>query len=164
MGLVDHTQSFQVPYSEEDTYAALKSAVSRLQGFQVDKINDMIKTIYLKAGVSLFSWGENITVNVEKAPQGGSVVSILSTPKTGIMFGGAMDMGKNRRNISAISEALSYELQRYAPVRADNGAEVSASGSSFSAAEEIQKLAQLKDQGVLTEEEFNQKKKQLLGL
>ncbi len=113
MGLVDHTQSFQVSFSVEDTFDALKKAINSLDGFKIDKIDEMLKTIYLKAGVSLFSWGENITVNIEKSHPTGATVSILSTPKTGVMFGGAMDMGKNRKNIAAISNALSLELKNY---------------------------------------------------
>ena len=31
-------------------------------------------------------------------------------------------------------------------------------------AEQLEKLAELKDKGIITEEEFNQKKKQILGL
>jgi hypothetical protein len=39
-------------------------------------------------------------------------VQITSSPKTGIMFGGAFDMGKNRKNIENILAATSGILQR----------------------------------------------------
>lgn len=156
MSLVDHSQSFQVPFSEKDTFSALKTAVGKLQGFSVDKIDDTLKIVSLKAGVSMFSWGENVTVSVERKQPGETTVTVLSTPKTGLMFGGAMDMGKNRKNISAISEALSAELKNYTPE--EKKEEVN------SVADEIQKLAELQKQGILSEEEFSQKKKQLLGL
>jgi hypothetical protein len=36
--------------------------------------------------------------------------------------------------------------------------------NQISEADELEKLAALKDKGILTEEEFNQKKKQILGI
>lgn len=159
MSIVDHNQSFQVPYSCKDTYTALQEAIAGLSGFRIDRCDDSLMTVYVKAGVSLFSWGENITVSIQEALGGGSVVSILSTPKTGAMLGGAMDMGKNRKNIEAISKALSTELQPYKTVSKKSAVQK----QSGSIAEEIGKLAELRDKGILTDEEFNKKKKELLG-
>ena len=45
-----------------------------------------------------------------------------------------------------------------------NGQPAPAQTAAESVADEIRKLASLKEQGVLTEEEFTAKKKQLLGL
>ena len=36
--------------------------------------------------------------------------------------------------------------------------------NSFSEADELKKFADLKDKGIITEEEFNKKKKEILGL
>ncbi len=157
MSLVDHTQSIKVPYSPEDTFKALQSAVMKVEGFQIDQVDETLKTVYAKAGVSLFSWGENINVSVEACSDGTSEVSVLSTPKTGALFGGAADMGKNRKNIAAISTALSNELKNYAMVQMKQK-------NDNSVADEIKKLAELRDQGILTEEEFSKKKNELLNL
>ena len=70
MSFVDHTQAFSVPYTPEDTFKALKKALNKLSEFKVDKIDENLKTIYAKAGVSLFSWGENITISIGKSPDG----------------------------------------------------------------------------------------------
>lgn len=158
MSIVDHNQAIQVPYSLEDTFTALKSICSKLSGFSVDKFDETLKIAYLKAGVSLFSWGENVNVTVTSSQSGGSEISILSTPKTGILFGGANDMGKNRKNINTIMSALSEELKKYTPEKLQNSTSVEI------VADEIKKLAELKNQGILTEDEFSQKKKQLLNL
>ncbi|WP_207748316.1 SHOCT domain-containing protein [Clostridium beijerinckii] len=66
-------------------------------------------------------------------------------------------MGKNRKNINTIMSALSEELKNYVQV-------TKKSTSTESVADEIRKLAELKEQGILTEDEFSSKKKQLLGL
>jgi len=46
----------------------------------------------------------------------------------------------------------------------ENQAQVSEPAGNDSQIEELTKLAQLKDQGILTEEEFTAKKKQILGI
>lgn len=159
MSIVDHTQAIHVPFSVADTFEALQKAIKATDGFTLDRVDETLKAVYLKAGVSLFSWGENITATVKKCSEGGSEVSVLSTPKTGAMFGGAMDMGKNRKNIAAISDALSKELKQYKPEAPQH-----TSFATNSVADEIKKLAELKDQGILSEQEFAEKKKQLLNL
>jgi hypothetical protein len=69
----------------------------------------------VKAGVSLYSWGENIPIQLSEIAENRTKVQITSSPKTGIMFGGAFDMGKNRQNIenilSSTSRILSSENQ-----------------------------------------------------
>ena len=62
-----------------------------------------------------------------------------------------------------------YSLSPNAPMGQGNMAGYQAQGaapksSSYTAADEIKKYKALLDQGILTEDEFNQKKKQLLGL
>ena len=47
--------------------------------------------------------------------------------------------------------------------RDDNDTEEGASSSTTDTAAEIEKLAALRDQGILTEEEFTAKKQQILG-
>lgn len=163
MSFVDHTQSIKVPYSEDDTFLALKSAIKKVKGFKVERFDSTMKTVYAKTGMSTFSWGENITVSVRNCPDGTAEVLVLSTPKTGALFGGATDMGKNRKNIMAISLALSKELGRYQQVEKLERDEREETDSTL-VADEIKKLANLKEQGILSEEEFAQKKKQLLNL
>ena len=112
MSIVDHNQDVVVPYSIEDTFSALGKALKTLDKFTIDKMDDILKIAHVRAGVSLFSWGENITVQLKETDKGTSV-SVLSTPKTGVMFGGMMDMGKNRENINLILDSLSNALRDY---------------------------------------------------
>lgn len=109
MGLVDHTQDVVIDYPWESAFNAIEKAIPSIKGMQIENSNKITKSISVKAGVSLFSWGENITISLEPLEENRTRISILSTPKTGIMFGGAMDMGKNRKNINTImSEATKY--------------------------------------------------------
>jgi len=64
----------------------------------------------VKASVSLMSWGENIPIQLSQISENLTKVKITSTPKTGVMFGGAFDLGKNRKNIEQILSATSRIL------------------------------------------------------
>ena len=161
MGMADQTTSVKIPYSLDDTFQALKQSSQYLYGMKVDSVDDLLKTIYLKAGVSFFSWGENITVSVKSAEDGETIVEISSVSKTGAI-GGALDMGKNNRNLKAIMDELSMELKKYPQIKKKENNE--STSSIKSVADDIKKLADLTKQGILTEEEFKAKKKQLLGL
>ena len=157
MSMIDHEQSFSVPYSLYDTVSALTNFFNKSSEYEVDKVDKLTNTIYVKAGVSLFSWGENITINISESKDLGTIIQVLSTPKTGIMFGGAMDMGKNRKNIRAISEGLSNELAKFEKIEISKKDNV-----SFT--DEIIKMGELLEKGLITQDEFDQKKKQILGI
>ena len=111
MGLVDHTQDVIVDFAWENVFSAVEKAIPNIKGMSIDSLNKITKTINIKAGISLFSWGENLTVTLTPVEEGKTKIAILSTPKTGVMFGGAMDMGKNRKNINMIFDELSKYLK-----------------------------------------------------
>lgn len=163
MSIVDHSHTIQVPYTPEDTYEALKLACQSRklwqECFTVDRYDDILKTVYLKASMSLFSWGELITVAVTSEGALGSKVTFRSTPKTGAMFGGAFDLGKNEKNLHLIEAELSKQLTQFVPVPKDND-----HPGELNIYDEIERLAELKEKGILSADEFNTKKKQLLGL
>lgn len=77
---------------------------------KVDSVDELLKTVYLKAGISAFSWGENVTVTVKAAEDGESIVEVTSASKTGV-FGSVVDMGKNNKNLKTIMDELSMELK-----------------------------------------------------
>ena len=111
MSLVDHTQEVIVDFGWENVFSAIEKSIPNIKGMNVDSINKLTKTFNIKAGVSLFSWGENISITVIPLEENKTKISILSTPKTGIMLGGAMDMGKNRKNINLIFDEMSKHLR-----------------------------------------------------
>ena len=110
MDLVDRIKDISVPYSLDSTFEALKKAILRLSGFKAVRFDDNTKTAYLKARASWVSWGENLTVSLKQIKIDKTAVTIISTPKTGILYGGAIDFGKNRENIEIIIQSLLAEL------------------------------------------------------
>ena len=152
-------KTIPVDATADAAYAALKAAVEKLR-FNVESSDDAARTINITTRVSAFSWGEKITASVGAGENGETVVTLASTPK---LATNVADMGRAKRELEAIAKALDEELHGGAPAEKPAAQPVKANGMDF-VADEIRKLAQLKDEGLLTEEEFTAKKKQLLGI
>jgi hypothetical protein len=160
MAFLDHNGESEFPFKRETVFDAVCKAIPKVDGMKIDNSDKLSGRIIVKAGVTLWSWGENIPIQLTSLSETKTKMQITSSPKTGIMFGGAMDMGKNRKNIEKIIAETSKILSALPP-------EVQAKEETktiSSVADEIQKLKALFDSGVLTQEEFDTQKKKLLGL
>ncbi len=152
-------KTIPVDATADAAYAALKAAVEKLR-FNVESSDDAARTINITTRVSAFSWGEKITASVGAGENGETVVTLASAPK---LATNVADMGRAKRELEAIAKALDEELHGGASAETPAAQPAKANGMDF-VADEIRKLAQLKDEGLLTEEEFTAKKKQLLGI
>jgi hypothetical protein len=112
MAFLDHNGECEFPLSKDLVYRALRQAIPSIQGMTVENADPLLGRIVVKAGVSMFSWGENIPIQLQEIGPNKTKVQITSTPKTGVMFGGAFDMGKNSKNIEDILAATSRVLQQ----------------------------------------------------
>lgn len=156
MSIVDHETSIEVPYKTVDVYNAIKEVAiyNHYHDFEFDYEDETLKIIYLKTRISMFSWGENIQISVEQGTNNNTKIKIISTPKTGAMLGGLFDMGKNKKNIQALLSEISIELQKYPKTECNVNKE-----DNF---EQLEKLFNLKEKGIITQEEFEQQKQKLL--
>lgn len=154
MSIVDHHGEVEYPFSQKTVFKAIMEAAPNINGLSLDSADEISGRVTFKAGVSLASWGENIPVQLIKVSPTRTQMKILSTPKTGVMFGGVMDFGKNQQNIDKIINAVSAVLANY-PSEVEYEKKVDV-------AEQLTKLKQLADQGILTEEEFSEQKKKIL--
>lgn len=156
MGIVDHNSKFNVDYDIKTVIETIDEIKENIDGFKFDKFNENLKTFYFKAGVSLMSWGEKIEISLSSNQDNSTEINILSTPKTGVMFGGGMDMGKNRKNIRKFMDSLSVGLSKKAKIVKN--------AAATNNLDEIKKLKELFDMGAINEQEFEDKKKELLNL
>jgi len=113
MALADRKKNIVMPYPLDDTFQNLKKAMLKLGGFKIYEFNENEKTVYLESGISWVSWGEMVTISLTQEQNSSTIVSIISTPKTGIYLGGLIDFGKNRENIERIEQALLDELTNH---------------------------------------------------
>jgi uncharacterized integral membrane protein len=110
MAFLEHNGESEFPLPKELVYSAMCRAIPTIKGMKIKSADKLQGRIMVKAGVSLFSWGENIPIQLISVNENLTKVQITSSPKTGIMFGGAFDMGKNRKNIESILSATSQIL------------------------------------------------------
>lgn len=157
MALLDHNGESEFPFKRDTVFNAICKAIPAIDGLKLDNADKLTGRITVKAGVSLFSWGENIPIQLSSLSETKTKVQITSSPKTGMMFGGAFDMGKNRKNIERILSATSKILSALEPE-----IQTSENVKTTSIADELQKLKKLLDEGILTKEEFDQQKVKLL--
>ncbi len=141
-----------VEYSPDDTFAALVAALNHSGRFSIKNATAASRTIQVKTGVSLKSWGENLLITVSPGLNGFSEISIGSSSKYGLI-----DWGKNQDNFNDIMKLLSIELEQYKKVSSSH------ESSTQDIPSQIKALADLKDSGVLTESEFQAKKAELLS-
>lgn len=168
--------SHVLPYSPTDCFLALKRTAYRLSStsmynYKTESIDETLQRITLKAGMSWRSFGENIAITVSPAPDGFSSVSIISTTRTGAL----VDLGKNNKNINEIMEVFSEQLKTCKKVSPQSNQKVEArrymnnsqttrsTSSGDDAISKLERLAKLRDSGVLTEEEFEQQKAKILN-
>ena len=138
------SRAFRAPF--EGVWLAAQDALGSVAGSikQADRTTGQIKA---SVRMGLWSWGEAIELTV--TPGSGSLVSVTVSSRSR-MPTTLVDWGKNRKNVSTIL----YHMDRV----------LSASATSQrNVADELARLAALKERGALTEEEFDQRKRRLLG-
>lgn len=142
MALLGYESGADVPYPRGDVLDALLEAIPTISGMKVLAVDTSGGTVSAGAGVSIASWGENITISVLAVSSTVTHIHVVSRPKTGMFLGGAFDLGKNRKNVERVLEAVSVVLDRDPGVR-----QVSLWAESSTAAERIQKLKDLGEKG-----------------
>jgi hypothetical protein len=110
MALLDHNGESEFPISKDKVFDAMCRAIPTIKGMKIDNADKLQGRIMVKAGVTLWSWGENIPIQLLELSENKTRVQITSSPKTGILLGGAFDMGKNRKNIENILSTTSRIL------------------------------------------------------
>lgn len=110
MALLDHNGESEFPISKDKVFDAMCRAIPTIKGMKIDNADKLQGRIMVKAGVTLWSWGENIPIQLSELSENKTRVQITSSPKTGILLGGAFDMGKNRKNIENILSTTSRIL------------------------------------------------------
>lgn len=141
-----------IEYQVDDTYSALMSALEKDMHFSVKTSDPTSRTIAIKTGVSWKSWGENLLITLSPTAENMTELSITSTSKYG-----AIDLGKNQDNLSKILEILFEELKNYDKII------VNSTDLAGNIPAQIKQLSELRDIGILTDEEFQQKKEELLA-
>lgn len=154
------TQAFSFQdVSAERLWIACVQAVGLL-GFNVIHSDKDSGQLSFNTGRSMSSWaGQDLTATVINPGSGSQLVMGGSLAKGGNPLGGGSQIGswgEKGRLISKYAEKVTEILPGIAEPEA-------ASAAPTSAADELAKLAQLRDSGVLTADEFEAQKAKLLA-
>ncbi|MBT2218098.1 SHOCT domain-containing protein [Virgibacillus dakarensis] len=94
-----------------------------------------------------------------------SSVSSINTTAKGLGASIEIVASNNKASIEKLHIHIAQELKKLIDsLLHSNSIQTTSSNTSVDIADQIKKLADLRDSGILTEEEFNDKKKQLLGI
>ena len=113
MSFLDHTGESIFEFNKEIVFNAILKAIPNIEGMELDSTDNQSSLIRVKVGMSWKSWGENVDVRLIEISQNSTKIEITSSPKTGILFGGALDFGKNNKNIEKIIGEVSRILSFY---------------------------------------------------
>ena len=157
MSFLSSDATLEIPYSTADCFSAMKSAAETLPKFKIKSENVSAGRLQysVRAGMTSFTWGDIVTVGFTPTPDGGTKVSMTSTAKAPSLLASVTE----NKNIEALTNAFMDKIQSYQKVSSTTPVAASAS-----AADEIRKYKELLDMGAITQDEFDQKKTQLLGL
>lgn len=158
MAFLDHVCEVKVPYSKNNVMEAVLEAIKTLKGMEIDNVDEITGRVIVKTGISLFSWGESITIIAEELISNETGISIMSTPKTGAMFGGVADMGKNRKNIDIIFKKISECLRN--KDKLDKLSEQAPNIDDITG--RMKKLNSLLENNLINKEEFEKKRMDIL--
>lgn len=92
------------PFDIDKTFNAIPLTLSKL-GWKIRTIDPTLYRISARIGVSLWTWGQNVFIVVNKVDKSNSVVHISSETTHQII-----DWGKNRRDIDKFFNELESNL------------------------------------------------------
>lgn len=97
------------PFPADVVYEKLLEAIPEV-GMSVKQKDDILRRVSVSTGMSLFSWGENVSIVVNTNGDDSCVVGIDSSLKLGINVTGAH---RHQKNFDKIIFALSNKLKEW---------------------------------------------------
>lgn len=105
---MESRRAFPLQYTPVAVFAAAtRVAQNPPKGFKQAHIEDALYRIHMKGGMSMLSWGENITIQVYADPSGATLLDITSKPALATTL---VDYGKGDRNVVTIANAIFAQL------------------------------------------------------
>lgn len=99
------------PFDYDSVFAALIISLPK-NGFNLDSQDQVIGRITASTGMSIFSWGENLTILIEKVDEKSTLVTFESSMKMGRNVAGSH---RHAYNFEKIIKAVSAFLQACSP-------------------------------------------------
>ena len=97
------------PYPIDLMHKACINAINKNKRFSLVADDTSTGEIKARVGISLWSWGENVTISLNAESDTDTSLVISSNPVFKLTL---VDYGKNRRNINTLLAAINAELPR----------------------------------------------------
>lgn len=107
MSLIDKSLKIDCPMNIRDVFERVKSVSYCIEGMYVYACSDNDFCIYMQTKMSLWSWGENITIACKYLNNGQTQIHITNSPKVPTML---IDFGTGKKNLKKVVEALRQVL------------------------------------------------------
>ena len=106
MSFESQTMQQKFPFPYDEVFDGICYVIPAL-GFKLKSSDKVLGRISASTGITLFSYGENLTITVEKFDEG-TLVGMESVLKFGLNFAGGH---RHQENFNELIEALSKHLQ-----------------------------------------------------
>ncbi len=149
-------------YTQDDVFEALIAVIERSARFSIENVNwgdPRTATIVARLNWALLGYETAASVS---ATNDGKAMLVLESEYDRFNMTLIGDMGQTRRDHSRIYEMVEVELHAYQAVDEVAPAPAASGSGEPDIFEQIKKLAELRDSGILTTQEFETKKKSLL--
>ncbi len=150
--------SLKVPCDCDEVFDAIEKTI-KASSNKLQSSNKMTHTIIFKTPTTFTSYGEDVTINVGESFDGKAEINLLCIPRNNNLQ--PANLAKARKNFNGIVEQISSAVSKCKRVE---GRTQTAGNTQTSSAAQIKEFKELLDSGVITQAEFDAKKKQLLGL
>ena len=107
MSLIDKHHEFDCPLDVRTVFDRIKSVAYDVPGLSFEFANEKEFVVALGTGISLFSWGENVTITCTGLNPNATRVHIKSAPCWPLTL---VDFGTNRRHVFNVLSALKRVL------------------------------------------------------
>ncbi len=110
MSIASQATQQKFPFKYEAVFDGIVTVIPNL-GMTVKSQDKVIGRITASTGMSLFSWGENLTIVVDRIDENSTLVGIESALKVGVNTAGNH---RHMKNFNKLIETLSQMLQKNA--------------------------------------------------
>ena len=118
MSIANQSTQQKFPYGYDEVFEAVVEAISEVD-FNLKSQDKTIGRITASTGMSLFSWGENLTIVVERDGSNNTVVAIDSAMKLGTNVAG---LQRHVKNFDQLIQAVSAKLRLKKPAVSETSA------------------------------------------
>lgn len=148
----------QLPYRIDDVFEALSMVLSQMDGYTLQDVQSATRSFRVKTKSTLTRSGATIRIALSSKDNNNVNVEMTATPNVPTQL---FDLGDSMtKSMEKIFQYLSLELEKYQ----QTATPINETTRDKDIVEQLQDLAQLYKEGILTEEEFTAKKKQLLNI